>query len=254
MAFWVTNGQHLATGSPSGAVSQPLPFPLPRQAAPDPLIPGSSTSANLTIQLAKLAGLKTIAIVDKARHGLRLANHKAIRTDLLVDSHDPRRAVDIIRANLNGKLRFGIDTRGRESAASLLQALSPDSLASSSSTAATTSTTTTAPTSEGSPPPSPPATPHTATQQLSAHLVGLTGLPRESPPEGARFHTVPIKLFHEVPAVGSALVLWLERLLEQGLVSPPEIIDVEQGLGSVNKGLDRMRRGEIRGGKLVVKV
>ncbi len=207
---------------------------------------GSSTSANLTIQLAKLAGLKTVAIVDKAKHGLRLANHKAIRTDLLVDSHDPKRAVDIIRANLKGKLRFGIDTRGRDSAASLLQALSPDSLSSSSATAA--------PTTEGSPPPSPPATPHNRTQQLSAHLIGLTGLPKESPPEGALFHTVPIKLFHEVPAIGTALVLWLERLLEKGLICPPEIIDVEQGLGSVNKALDRMRKGEISGGKLVVKV
>jgi hypothetical protein len=65
---------------------------------------------------------------------------------------------------------------------------------------------------------------------------------------------VPIKLFHEVPAIGSALVLWLEKLLEKGLISPPEIIDVEQGLVSVNKGLDRMRKGEISGGKLVVKV
>ncbi|KAK3899751.1 chaperonin 10-like protein [Staphylotrichum tortipilum] len=206
---------------------------------------GSSTSANLTIQLAKLVGLKTIAIVDTAKHGLRLANHKAIRTDLLVDSHDPKRAVNIIRANLDDKLRFGIDTRGRESASSLLQALSPGSLPSSRVAAATT---------QGSPPPSPPATPHNPTQQLSAHLIGLTGLPKESPPEGAMFHTVPIKLFHEVPAIGSALVLWLERLLEKGLISPPEIIDVERGLESVNKGLDRMRKGEISGGKLVVQV
>lgn len=67
-------------------------------------------------------------------------------------------------------------------------------------------------------------------------------------------HAVPIKLFHEVPAVGRALVLWLERLLAQGLVSPPEIIDIEEGLENVNTGLDRMRRGEIRGGKLIVRV
>ncbi len=220
--------------------------PFHHHADSDTLIAGSSTSANLTIQLAKLAGLKTVTIVDKAKHGLRLANHKAIRTDLLVDSHDPKRAVDIIRANLQGKLRFGIDTRGRESASSLLQALSPDSLASPSTTAAART--------EASPLPSPPATPHNSTQQLSAHLIGLTGLPKESPPEGALFHTVPIKLFHEVPAIGSALVLWLERLLERGLICPPEIIDVEQGLESVNKGLDRMRKGEISGGKLVVKV
>ncbi|KAK3312890.1 chaperonin 10-like protein [Apodospora peruviana] len=206
---------------------------------------GSSTSANLTIQLAKLAGLKTIAVVDKAKHGIRLANHTVIRTDLLVDSHDPQRAVDIIRGNLNGKLRFGIDTRGRDSATSLLQALSPSNLAARSSSAAAVL--------DGSPPPSPPATPHDSTL-LSAHLIGLTGLPKQTPPDGAQFHTVPIKLFHEVPAIGDALVRWLERLLEKGLVSPPEIIDVEHGLESINGGLDRMRKGEISGGKLVVRV
>jgi hypothetical protein len=115
-------------------------------------------------------------------------------------------------------------------------------------------------------PPSPPATPPTSTSlslsstnsnpalPQSAHLVGLTGLPSQTAPEGVVFHTVPIKLFHEVPAVGKALVEWLERLLDQGLVAPPDIIDVEQGLGSVNRGLDRMRNGEISGGKLVVRV
>ncbi|KAK4031325.1 chaperonin 10-like protein [Parachaetomium inaequale] len=207
---------------------------------------GSSTSANLIIQLAKLAGLKTIAVVDKAKHGLRLANHKIIRTALLVDSHDPKRAVDIIHGNLNGNLRFGIDTRGRDSATSLLQALFSGNLAPSSSVPVAAMT-------DSSPPPSPPATPHNSTL-LSAHLIGLAGLPKQSPPKGALFHTVPIKLFHEVPAIGRALVQWLERLLEKGLVSPPEIIDVEQGLDSVNKGLDRMRKGEISGGKLVVRV
>ncbi|KAK4652539.1 hypothetical protein QC762_502270 [Podospora pseudocomata] len=205
---------------------------------------GSSTSANLTIQLAKLAGLKTVAVVDKAKHGLRLANHKAIRTDLLVDSHDPERAVAIIKGNLKGKLRFGIDTRGRESATSLLQALSPDNLGGGGEQPLL---------KEGEAPPSPPSTPHDSTL-LSAHLIGLTGLPKQTAPEGTIFHTVPIKLFHEVPAVGEALVSWLERLLKEGLLQPPEIIDVESGLGSINKALDRMRKGEISGGKLVVRV
>jgi len=197
---------------------------------------GSSTSANLTIQLARLAGLRTVAIVDKAKHGVRLSNHSHIRTDLLVDSHDPSRAVDIIRANLRGKLRFGIDTRGRESAAHLLRALGDDDLL-----------------VDG--PPSPPGTLHdSARLALSSHLIGLTGLPKGNPPEGAFFHTVPIKLFHEVPEIGDALSAWLERLLELELLSPPDIIDVEEGLESVNQGLDRMRRGEISGGKLVVRV
>lgn len=90
--------------------------------------------------------------------------------------------------------------------------------------------------------------------RLSAHLIGLTGLPKQPAPDGVVYHTVPIKLFHEVPAVGQALVEWLERLLQEGLVTPPNIIDVQLGLGSVNQGLDRMRRGEISGGKLVVRI
>ena len=172
-----------------------------------------------------------------------------IQSDLLVDSHDPERAVEIIRANLKGKLRFGIDTRGRETATSLLKTLSPGNLetpktATGGAVGATVG--------DGSLP-SPPSTPHDSTL-LSSHLIGLTGLPKQSPPEATLFHTVPFKLFHEVPAVGEALVSWLERLLAKGLVAPPEIIDVEQGLGSINQGLDRMRKGEISGGKLVVKV
>lgn len=209
---------------------------------------GSSTSANLTIQLAKLAGLKTVSIVNKAKHGLRLSNHQTIRTDLLVDSHDPSRAVDIIRANLQGKLRFGIDTVGRDTATSLLHALTPSNLGTGKDAAADV-----ADVAAAAAPPSPPSTPHDSSL-LQAHLIGLTGLPKQTAPDGVQFHTVPIKLFHEVPEVGDALVRWFERLLEKGLVSPPEIIDVETGLESINSGLDRMRRGEISGGKLVVRV
>ncbi|KAH6845665.1 hypothetical protein B0I37DRAFT_392684 [Chaetomium sp. MPI-CAGE-AT-0009] len=228
---------------------------------------GSSTSANLTLQLARLAGLRTIAVADKAKHGLWLSSHgTAARPDLLVDSHDPARAVAIMRANVGpGKLRFAVDTRGRESAGWLLEALvggrpggvdgeggggggevkavveegqqekgkAPQDLGSVATTHE---------------PASEPA------RLPSAHLVGLTGLPKQPAPDGVVYHTVPIKLFHEVPAVGQALVEWLERLLQEGLVTPPNIIDVQRGLGSVNQGLDRMRRGEISGGKLVVRV
>lgn len=198
---------------------------------------GSATSANLTIQLARLAGLKVAAVVDKAKHGLRLSNHKILRPDLLVDSHDPARAVEIIRANTHGRVRFGVDTRGRDTAAHLLRSLSPDNVSSTSAGA----------------PPSPPGTPESSSL-LSAHLIGLTGLPKDPPPEGVLFHTVPIKLFHEVPQIGRPLVTWLEELLAAGLVSPPDILDVEVGLDHVNCALDRMRKGEISGGKLVVEV
>lgn len=198
---------------------------------------GSATSANLTVQLARLAGLKVATIVDSARHGLRISNHKFIRPDLLIDSHDPQRAVQILHNNIGDEVRFGLDTRGKDTAALLLEGLTKSRSGS--------------PDQNGRPP-SPPGTPRSSSQ--SAHLIGLTGLPKGAATEGVALHSVPIKLFHEVPAVGHALVTWLERLLEQGLISPPEIIDIEEGLENVNTGLDRMRNGEIRGGKLIVRL
>lgn len=201
---------------------------------------GSSTSANLTIQLARLAGLRVITIVDKAKHGLRLSNHKMLRPDLLVDSHDPERAIDIIRAATRGKLRFALDTRGKDSASALLQALGPvERKVGSTATSL----------------PSPPRTPpYQAQDSKLAHLVGLTGLPKGDPPKGVKLHSVPIKLFHEVPEAGRALVEWLEKLLEKGLIEPPDVIAVDEGLENINLGLDRMRRGEISGGKAVVRL
>jgi hypothetical protein len=195
---------------------------------------------------------------------VRLNNHRAIRPDLLVDSHDPERAVQIIRRNTNGKLRFALDTRGRDSAVSLMHALDPNYSTENPSTPAAAASVleklkvADERKSEEQTLPSPPATPHSESlpdlSAPTAHLVGLTGLPKQAPPDGVVFHTIPIKLFHESRAVGQSLCEWLERLLEQGLVIPPDIIDVEKGLGNVNKGLDRMRKGEISGGKLVVRI
>ncbi|KAL7926784.1 GroES-like protein [Trichoderma austrokoningii] len=193
---------------------------------------GSSTSANITVQLARLAGLKVITIVDTAKHGLRISGCSAQRPDLLIDSHDTDRAVDIISKSVGSQLRFAFDTRGRDTATVLLQALTHQKRLDDA-------------------PPSPPQTPRELKSQ-TCHLVGLTGLPKEAAPDGIAYHTVPIKIFHSVPAVGEALVLWLERLLEQGLIKPPPIIGVESGFDGVNKGLDRMRSGEISGGRLVV--
>lgn len=190
-----------------------------------------------------------MTIVDKAKHGLRLADHEVLRPDLLVDSHSPARAVEIIRANVGKKLRFALDTTGRDSAKSLLDALTPDDELEGIKVGEEKTTTTTTTT----PPPSPPDTPRRQRSQ-SAHLVGLTGLPKGQAPEGVAYHTVPIKIFHEVPAVGEALVLWLERLLESGLVKPPEVLAAEQGFDGVNRGLDRMRKGEISGGRMVVDI
>lgn len=180
-------------------------------------------------------------VVDAAKHGLRLSNHTIIRPDLLVDSHEPDRAVDIIRANTKGQVRFGLDTRGKETASHLLRALSPNERHSSGLSGGVSQTSL-----------SPPGTPdgHLA----RGHMIGMSGLPKQVHPGNMVLHSVPIKLYHEVKPVGLALCHWLGRLLEQGYIFPPDIVGIERGLESINSGLDRMRKGEISGGKLVVQV
>ncbi|KAK8081183.1 hypothetical protein PG997_009001 [Apiospora hydei] len=205
---------------------------------------GSSTSANLAVQLARLAGLRVATLVDTAKHGLRLSAHGSpLRPDLLVDSHDPDRAVAILRASLGPRLRFALDTRGRDSAAALGRALrqeeeeAPDASPVVDKDAPVTPRQSPGPASRGAP---------------RAHLVGLTGLPKEPAGEEVVYHTVPIKLYHEAPAVGEALSAWLERLLEAGALVAPDVVAVEEGFEGINIGLDRMRRGEVSGGKAVV--
>lgn len=200
---------------------------------------GSSTSAYIICQLARLAGLKTISALDCKKHGYgQHSSSDFPRADVLVDSHDPERAVDVIRAVAGGKLRFAIDTVGRETAGHLLRSLGP------------------AEPDEDRQLQTPPATPPRWSAEITqgAHLVGLTGLPKGAPPKGLAYHSVPIKLFHEVPEAGEALMVWLEKLLADGSLKPPPILAVEQGFGAVNPALDRMRRGEISGGRVVVRV
>ncbi|CAE7210971.1 hypothetical protein P3342_012124 [Pyrenophora teres f. teres] len=201
---------------------------------------GSSTCAHVAKQLARLAGLRIISVVDTAKHGLRLSNTDRIRSDLIVDSHDPQRAIDIIRASTGNTARFGFDTIGKETAAHLLRSLAhPNENAKLQCRA-------------GAKPPTPPSTPLDETPQLlRSHLVGMTGLPKTDLPEGVVLHSVPIKLYHEVPEVGEELSAWCERLLVKGLLVPPDVVGVVKGLGGINAGLDRMRRREISGGRLV---
>ncbi|RSL64578.1 hypothetical protein CEP53_004018 [Fusarium sp. AF-6] len=196
---------------------------------------GSSTSAVIAAQLARLVGLRVALVVDNAKHGVRISENPVLRPDLLVDSHDPERAVAILRANTKGKLRFGIDTRGKDTAEILLRALGPEELQRKAPQV-------------NSPPSTPPSEP-----TVPAHIVGMSGLPKQAS-AGVIFHTMPVKLYHEVPEVGEALSSWLERLLATRALVPPRIIDVEDGLHNVNKGLDRMRKGEISGGKLLVDI
>lgn len=176
---------------------------------------GSSTSALFLSQLARLAGLKVILVVDLAKHGAKLIDRGG---SVIVDGHHPARAVEAIKALTGNSLRFAIDTVGKETAASLLNALAT-------------------PSNQGDP---------------RSHIVGLSGMPKEQRP-GVVIHSVPIKIFHKVPIVGSTLMTWLEDLLSRGIVLP-EIALAGGGLGGINAALDRMRRGEISGQRLVIPV
>lgn len=169
----------------------------------------STTTGLITLQLAKLAGLRVICVADAARHGAKLVKSGA---DLLVDRHDPDRAVEIIRGVTEGKLRYAIDIVGRETATQLEKALNPDG---------------------------------------HAHLLGLSGLPKEKTP-GVQYHTVPIKLFHTAPTVGEAMVCWLEDLLHTTNLTLPEIVHAEGGLEGINAALETLRSGSVSGKRIVV--
>ncbi|KAJ8114822.1 hypothetical protein OPT61_g3384 [Boeremia exigua] len=208
---------------------------------------GSSTSAHLTKQIARLTGLKIVSVVDNAKHGIRLSSTVATRPDLLVDSHDPERAIEIIKKATGNSARFGFDTVGKESAAHLLR-----SLASSVSPITSLPKDGKAFERKDSKLPTPPSTPLEPDEDApKSHLVGLTGLPKSDIPADVTLHNVPIKLFHEIPEIGEALSAWCERLLLKGLVVPPDVVGTVHGLGAINEGLDRMRRREISGGRLV---
>ena len=170
---------------------------------------GSSATGCCAIQLAKLAGLKVIAVIDMARSGDRVLKYGA---DMLVDRLDTERAISVVEGVTKGKLRFALDTQGRESATLLARVL------------------------EG---------------EGRSHLVGLVGLPKKAT-AGVKYHSVPIKLFHEAPVVGENMTLWLEDLLHKDLLSTPEIEIADGGLKGINAALDKLRTGVVNGPRIVV--
>ncbi|KAL1303788.1 hypothetical protein AAFC00_007125 [Neodothiora populina] len=200
---------------------------------------GSSTCAYMINQLSRSVGLRTILVLDTQKHGHYLASDPALHADFIVDSADPQRATEIIRSVTDGKLRFAIDTIGRSTSELLAQSLQ----------AYSADLEVRAQTPPGTPPSD--AVDKASIPQRS-HLTGLAALPKK--PTGAVLHSVPVKLFHDIPEVGEALVAWLERLLDSRQLLPPRILGVVEGLEGINDGLDRMRRGEISGGRLVARI
>ena len=179
----------------------------------------------MVAQLSKLLRLRVIKVVDVGKHGRHLSKGPA---DLLVDSHDPDRAIEIVRRVTENKLRFSVDTSGKQTAELLQRCLGYRTEEKVNRDAE-------------------------AIEKVEqhAHLVGLTGLPRTAI-QGVTHHAVPIKVFHEVQEIGEPLMRWLEILLRSGKITPPVTELIDGGLESVNDGLDRMRRGEVCGRRLVV--
>lgn len=84
---------------------------------------GASTATGfVAAQLAKLAGLRVIGVVDVAKHGDRLS-----MIDVLVDRLDSDRAIQIIKGVTNENLRFGFDAVGKETAELLRSTLAEHS-------------------------------------------------------------------------------------------------------------------------------
>ena len=127
--------------------------------------------------------------------------------DLLVDRIDTERAISIVQGVTKGRLRFSFNAHGRETAKLLTKAMH-------------------------------------GKDGKRAHLVGLTGLPKEAV-DGIVYHSVPIKCFHEAPQVGEALMIWLEQLLEQNVLSMLDIEVAPGGLEGINAALDRLRDGSV---------
>lgn len=172
---------------------------------------GSSTSALFLSQIALLAGLKVILVIDLAKHGSRLAGKSEC---VIVDSHSPERAVEIIRGVTGNTLRFGIDTVGKDTTCQLAKCVQKDA-------------------------------------KTRSHVVGLAALPKERE-DGVVYHSVPVKLFHEIPDVGSSLMMWLEDALQSSILELPRVVEASGGLSGINDALDMMRQGRISGQRLVV--
>ena len=203
------SGLELATGLPYGVVS----LSICDKIRADQI--ASSNTGMAAIQLAKLAGLRVIAVADAVRHGARLFD---IGVDVLVDRDHPQRAVEIIRNVTKGKLRFAMDAVGKETATHLQESLQSSR-------------------SDG----------------RKAHLVGLTGLPKTKL-EGIKYKSIPIKVFHSVPIIGETVMDWLEQLLLKKVFHPPEIVITDSGLEGINESLNSLKNGGVSGKRLVVQI
>jgi hypothetical protein len=85
------------------------------------------------------------------------------------------------------------------------------------------------------------------------HLVCLVGRPKQSI-LGVRIHQVPIKLFHTNQDIGNVLSNWLTVLLASEKLKLPETVFADGGLEAIGPGLEKIRRGELSGKRLVIRI
>ena len=176
----------------------------------------SSTVAYIALQLAKAAGLRVVCIADAIKHGSQLVDTGA---DVLVHRKDTDEATAVVRAVTKNELYYGLDAVGKDTAALLQKTLRS---------------------SEGN-------------GCRRAHLAGLTGVPKEKLP-GIVHHKVPIKMFHESPEVGNAVVDWLESLLLHGSLKAPKTAEAKGGLEGVNDALSTLRNGTAAAQRIVIPI
>ena len=170
----------------------------------------------MALQLAKLAGLRVICVVDAIKHGFQLVEAGA---DVLVHRNNTEEAMSIVQSVTRGHLRFGLDTIGKDTATMLQNCMKTRG--------------------DGN--------------QGRSHLVGLTGLPGEKL-EWIKQHKVPIKLFHTFPEIGEAITTWLEQLLLSHKLYLPEIRVMEGGLDGINDALSTLRKGAFNSQRIVVPI
>ena len=176
----------------------------------------SSTVAYIALQLAKTAGLRVICIADAIKYGSQLVDTGA---DVLVHRKDTDEAIAVVRAVTKNELYYGLDAVGKDTAAILQKALRTLD----------------------------------DTGCRRAHLAGLTGVPKERLP-GIVHHKVPIKMFHESPEVGKAVVNWLESLLLSGSLRAPSTAEAKGGLEGINDALSTLRDGTAAAQRIVVPI
>ncbi|CAI4213200.1 unnamed protein product [Parascedosporium putredinis] len=195
----------------------------------------SSVTAQLCAQLAKVAGLKVIGVADLNKHGDRL---RALGVDVIVDRKDLDLAAKEVRKHTQGSLRFALDFIGKDTSAwcqNLLAACASSRYP------------------ENRDDPDTIPDPFTQKGATLSHLVCLTGAPKARVPN-VRVHQVPVKMFHENEELGCVLSYWLYHSLKTGVITLPETQIVDGGLEAVNSCLELMRRGEVSGSRLVVRV